>query len=920
MSILKKTLTFVLLLSVFSVFLNSYGFSGNGYELSASGNTTLIFSLTGEGSGKVVDTLNEDVVCEDESCFFSLPRGTQVNLKAYPDFTSTFNNWLVPQSCLGQEECNLTLESTHSSVWARFDMYPVEEGDEGCAEIGGRCLDMELEHAYGPCEVNEQPGRIAWDLCRFDRDLCGQDGATLDLCQSKESTMYRCCVPIDEEKNEGCAEVGGECIWLGSEDSRNDGDPCILGGEEGRIATNLCNSDPYGYYTCCVLTLELDFEASEEEITLGDSVELTWESEGATSCEASNNSDLENDWQGPRELSGSEFVKPQETTTYTLKCSSGEREVSESLTISVEGGEIELEFEANPDVIELGESSTLSWDAEGATSCWASDGWGGQKSTRGSEVVSPPETTRYTLTCENDTDEVSATVRVTVEDDDDDPVTSDRGCQEIGGHCMWVSADEGERDWWDLDFNGSGECNTGCLIGSLCRSEEQHYRDGEIYACCAPEHFCESRDDDSDGPISSGPDQEWPDPDEGEGFHGLQDTCPFLYLSEDQERREDCGLYCMEGPEWQNPDLVEHLHSKRPKGEEQDFAGLYSGYRPTGQTNSVVISHCDVSAFAAPDDGEIVSVFQIGYENDKPIDISGGIMEFQTADYLYRIEPSVPLDARWKMPDGVVQNAEVDAGNILIKLAFSSDHTDSGERYREDIECDAYGLYVQLLNVGGGSDSEICADCHFADELGCNLYSTGNQGHGYENKVDCGRCERDGGLPSCVTVQGESTFDLRCIIRGPYLENCVGSCIVDADEENYCCDCEWDECYEKVPTEDGFICVPHDNCIPIERQCPEGASCDLNPIDGSGSSDDDPEEEPEEEVEGCEMADGSMASFGSNVCGRYLGKGIFPDWNVYSCGNNGEWFSFWDKNCIIGFGKCNLVNKGDGNYDISCGE
>jgi len=73
-----------------------------------------------------------------------------------------------------------------------------------------------------------------------------------------------------------------------------------------------------------------------------------------------------------------------------------------------------LEFSADPDALEEGDSSTLAWEAENADTCAASEGWDGDKPTSGSESVSPTETTTYTLICEGEGGEVMQSVMVTV--------------------------------------------------------------------------------------------------------------------------------------------------------------------------------------------------------------------------------------------------------------------------------------------------------------------------------------------------------------------------------------------------------------------------------------------------------------------------------------------------------------------------
>ncbi len=53
----------------------------------------------------------------------------------------------------------------------------------------------------------------------------------------------------------------------------------------------------------------------------------------------------------------------------------------------------------NPTSITQGQSSTLTWSSTNATSCTASGGWTGTKTTSGTQAVSPTANTTYTLTC-----------------------------------------------------------------------------------------------------------------------------------------------------------------------------------------------------------------------------------------------------------------------------------------------------------------------------------------------------------------------------------------------------------------------------------------------------------------------------------------------------------------------------------------
>ena len=64
--------------------------------------------------------------------------------------------------------------------------------------------------------------------------------------------------------------------------------------------------------------------------------------------------------------------------------------------------------------IDQGQSATLSWSATDAQSCTASGDWSGSRTTSGSEVVSPVNTSTYTLTCNGEGGSDSDSITVTV--------------------------------------------------------------------------------------------------------------------------------------------------------------------------------------------------------------------------------------------------------------------------------------------------------------------------------------------------------------------------------------------------------------------------------------------------------------------------------------------------------------------------
>src|SRR3989344_5425397 len=156
-------------------------------------------------------------------------------------------------------------------------------------------------------------------------------------------------------------------------------------------------------------TLTINLSANPTSINTGQSSTLTWSTTNATSCSASGG------WSCGKSTSGSESVSPGSTTTYTLNCSGPSGNDSRSVTVTVSAvAAPTVNLSANPTSINTGQSSTLTWSTTNATSCSASGGWSGGKSTSGSESVSPGSTTTYTLNCSGPSGSASRDVTVTV--------------------------------------------------------------------------------------------------------------------------------------------------------------------------------------------------------------------------------------------------------------------------------------------------------------------------------------------------------------------------------------------------------------------------------------------------------------------------------------------------------------------------
>lgn len=157
----------------------------------------------------------------------------------------------------------------------------------------------------------------------------------------------------------------------------------------------------------------LSLAASPTAVNAGSATTLTWNVFSATSCTASD------DWSGAKSATNgahNQVVLPiTSPSTYILSCSGPSGSVVRSATVTINPPALTLT--AAPTLIGPGNSSTLTWNVTGATSCTASDDWSGAKSaTNGShsQVVSPTNTSDYTLTCSGLGGSTVRTARVTL--------------------------------------------------------------------------------------------------------------------------------------------------------------------------------------------------------------------------------------------------------------------------------------------------------------------------------------------------------------------------------------------------------------------------------------------------------------------------------------------------------------------------
>ncbi len=156
------------------------------------------------------------------------------------------------------------------------------------------------------------------------------------------------------------------------------------------------------------------FSVSSTVVNAGDSVVVNWSSNRAETCQASGG------WSGSKTLSGSETVGPlNQGTTLSLSCSGPGGGSVRSVDVAIgdfDSGP-EVVITAVPEIVASGGTTTLSWSANGVSSCAAGGDWAGDRAPNGSEALGPlSEDTTYQLTCSGPSGNSVAMVTVRVSD------------------------------------------------------------------------------------------------------------------------------------------------------------------------------------------------------------------------------------------------------------------------------------------------------------------------------------------------------------------------------------------------------------------------------------------------------------------------------------------------------------------------
>ncbi|MEM7082341.1 MAG: choice-of-anchor U domain-containing protein [Pseudomonadota bacterium] len=140
---------------------------------------------------------------------------------------------------------------------------------------------------------------------------------------------------------------------------------------------------------------------------------LTWSSTGADTCEAFGA------WSGVKPTAGAEQVSNlMDDADFVLLCDGPGGEANETVTVAVDQAPVpHIDLFASPESIAFGDSVTLSWSTDNATSCEAFGGWSGDQPLDGSLVVTDLQSdTNFTLLCTGPGGDHVETRNVTVSD------------------------------------------------------------------------------------------------------------------------------------------------------------------------------------------------------------------------------------------------------------------------------------------------------------------------------------------------------------------------------------------------------------------------------------------------------------------------------------------------------------------------
>jgi uncharacterized repeat protein (TIGR03803 family) len=259
----------------------------------------------------------------------------------------------------------------------------------------------------------------------------GSEGAHPDaaLIKGADGNFYGTTIHTTYDPATGDGGGGGGTVYsvtsggtvtqihaFGGTDGQHPEAALLLGQDGNYYGTTLFGPSPYGFGTVFKLYAAapppptVTISASPTTINRGQQAVLRWGSTDAGSCAASGA------WSGTRAIAGSFTVQPFATSTYTLGCSGPGGSASASATVTVIPPAPTVQLSFSPASINLGQSSTLHWNANDATACQASGAWSGSRAVSGNLSVTPPAggSYTYTLACTGPSGSGSGSATLTV--------------------------------------------------------------------------------------------------------------------------------------------------------------------------------------------------------------------------------------------------------------------------------------------------------------------------------------------------------------------------------------------------------------------------------------------------------------------------------------------------------------------------
>ena len=276
----------------------------------------------------------------------------------------------------------------------------------GCAISPGEAVSIDwISNCSAICNIDQGIGEVpaSGALSVMPSELpttytitCANGGGT---SSGKFNVSY--CQPnatIDADVD--CNWFPGDPVMLNWETSQTDN--CSISPDVGSVPPKgsvdvYPVSEPATYRLSCdgvadkvvIDPRKIEFQASKTTILPGESMTLHWKTRCYDTCSIDQGI-------GSVPASGSVAVAPDQLpVTYTLTAAYGQYSVNKPVTVSMSNPV--ATFSSSPALIKTGESATLTWKTDLATSCTIEPDIG-EVDVTGSIAVSPDQNTTYTLT------------------------------------------------------------------------------------------------------------------------------------------------------------------------------------------------------------------------------------------------------------------------------------------------------------------------------------------------------------------------------------------------------------------------------------------------------------------------------------------------------------------------------------------